>query len=82
MSTFKRASVIGGQPRQNVLAPLRVAQIVNSRPTLPAGEYAFLPSWNIANLFRDYVDGAGLSAGARPGSMCAGIEAVQGDDLR
>lgn len=40
MSTFKRASIIGGQPKQNVLAPLRAAQIVNSKPILPAGEHA------------------------------------------
>lgn len=82
MSTFKRASTIGGQPKQNVLAPLRAAQIVNSRTILPAGEHAFPPSSDPPNLVRDYVHGAGLPPCARPGTLCAGIEAVQGDGLR
>lgn len=39
MSAFKRAPVSGGPPRQNILAPLRMAQIVSSKPLLPAGTY-------------------------------------------
>lgn len=82
MSTFKRASVIGGQPRQNVLAPLREAQIVNSRPILPAGEYTFCSFLRSPDLVRDHVDDAGLSPCARSGSLRTGIKAVQGDGLR
>ncbi|KAA6411949.1 MAG: secretion pathway Sls2 Rcy1 [Lasallia pustulata] len=36
MSAFKRAPVTGGPPRQDILAPLRAAQIVSSKPVLPA----------------------------------------------
>ncbi|KAL8971903.1 MAG: hypothetical protein Q9183_000829 [Haloplaca sp. 2 TL-2023] len=36
MSNFKRATVTGGPPRQDVLAPLRMTQIVGSKPLLPA----------------------------------------------
>ncbi|KAL8848800.1 MAG: hypothetical protein Q9221_006178 [Calogaya cf. arnoldii] len=36
MSNFKRVTVTGGPPRQDVLAPLRVTQIVGSKPVLPA----------------------------------------------
>ncbi|KAL8811746.1 MAG: hypothetical protein Q9200_001545 [Gallowayella weberi] len=36
MSNFKRTTVTGGPPRQNVLASLRVTQIVGSKPLLPA----------------------------------------------
>ncbi|KAL9603339.1 MAG: hypothetical protein Q9219_001201 [cf. Caloplaca sp. 3 TL-2023] len=36
MSNFKRATVTGGSSKQNVLAPLRMAQIVGSKPLLPA----------------------------------------------
>ena len=38
MSAFKRATVIGGAPRQSVLAPLRAAQILAAKPVLPAGK--------------------------------------------
>ncbi len=37
MSAFKRASVAGGQLRQDILAPLKEAQILSSKPLLPAG---------------------------------------------
>ncbi|KAL8732457.1 MAG: hypothetical protein Q9181_003940 [Wetmoreana brouardii] len=36
MSNFKRATVTGGPSRQDVLAPLRMTQIVGSKPLLPA----------------------------------------------
>ncbi|KAI9870489.1 MAG: F-box protein: endocytic membrane traffic, recycling ReCYcling 1, partial [Pleopsidium flavum] len=36
MSAFKRAPVSAGPRRQDVLAPLRVAEIVSSKPVLPA----------------------------------------------
>jgi hypothetical protein len=36
MSSFKRV-MPSGAPKPNVLAPLREAQIVNSKPILPAG---------------------------------------------
>ncbi|KAL8651398.1 MAG: hypothetical protein Q9226_004723 [Calogaya cf. arnoldii] len=36
MSNFKRITVTGGPPRQDVLAPLRITQIVGSKPVLPA----------------------------------------------
>ncbi|KAL8911266.1 MAG: hypothetical protein Q9172_007703 [Xanthocarpia lactea] len=36
MSNFKRATVTGGPPRPDVLAPLRMTQIVGSKPLLPA----------------------------------------------
>lgn len=35
MSNFKRSP--GGLPRNDVLAPIRIAEIVSSKPTLPAG---------------------------------------------
>lgn len=38
MSDFKRAPVTGGTPRSDVLAPLRMAEIVSSKPVLPAGK--------------------------------------------
>ncbi len=41
MSGFKSAPVSGGPPRQNVLAPLRAAQIVSSTPLLPAGMFTW-----------------------------------------
>ncbi|KAL8703794.1 MAG: hypothetical protein Q9201_003034 [Fulgogasparrea decipioides] len=36
MSNFERATVTGGPSRQDVLAPLRMTQIVGSKPLLPA----------------------------------------------
>ncbi|KAL8890242.1 MAG: hypothetical protein Q9215_002581 [Flavoplaca cf. flavocitrina] len=36
MSNFKKVTVTGGPPRQDVLAPLRMTQIVGSKPVLPA----------------------------------------------
>ncbi|KAI9870487.1 MAG: F-box protein: endocytic membrane traffic, recycling ReCYcling 1 [Pleopsidium flavum] len=36
MSAFKRAPVSAGPRRQDILAPLRVAKIVSSKPVLPA----------------------------------------------
>lgn len=36
MSAFKRANVKGGISRQSILAPLREAQIVSSKPVFPA----------------------------------------------
>ncbi|KAI4230053.1 MAG: hypothetical protein L6R36_000310 [Xanthoria steineri] len=36
MSNFKKVAVTGGPPRQDVLAPLRMTQIVGSKPALPA----------------------------------------------
>ncbi|KAL8750699.1 MAG: hypothetical protein Q9199_006899 [Rusavskia elegans] len=36
MSNFKRVTVTGGPSRQDVLAPLRMTQIVGSKPVLPA----------------------------------------------
>lgn len=38
MSSFKRAPASGGQLRQDILAPLKAAQIVSSKPLLPAGK--------------------------------------------
>lgn len=38
MSAFKRAPVPGGQLRLDILAPLKAAQIVSSKPLLPAGK--------------------------------------------
>lgn len=38
MSSFKRAPAPGGQLRQDILAPLKAAQIVSSKPLLPAGK--------------------------------------------
>ena len=37
MSNFKRAPVMGGTPRSDILAPIRMAEIVSSKPVLPAG---------------------------------------------
>ena len=39
MSNFKRATVTGGSSRTNVLAPIRMAEIVSSKPFLPAGGF-------------------------------------------
>lgn len=50
MSGFKSAPVSGGPPRHNVLAPLRVAQIVSSKPLLPAGMFGGLQGVNKAEL--------------------------------
>ncbi|KAL9609125.1 MAG: hypothetical protein Q9167_006086 [Letrouitia subvulpina] len=36
MSSFKRATVLGGRSQQDILAPLRNAQILSSKPVLPA----------------------------------------------
>ncbi|KAL8934727.1 MAG: hypothetical protein Q9216_005765 [Gyalolechia sp. 2 TL-2023] len=36
MSNFKRTTLAGGPPRPDVLAPLRMTQIVGSKPLLPA----------------------------------------------
>lgn len=38
MPAFKRAPALGGQLRQDILGPLKVAQIVSSKPLLPAGK--------------------------------------------
>lgn len=38
MSAFKRAPASGGQLRQDILAPLKAAQIVTSKPLLTAGK--------------------------------------------
>ncbi|KAL8997178.1 MAG: hypothetical protein Q9169_003505 [Polycauliona sp. 2 TL-2023] len=46
MSNFKRVTVTGGPPRQDVLAPLRMTQIVGSKPVLPA---------EILSMILDYV---------------------------
>ena len=37
MASFKKAPVAGGQPRIDVIAPLKVTQILASKPVLPAG---------------------------------------------
>ncbi|KAL8713546.1 MAG: hypothetical protein Q9220_002408 [cf. Caloplaca sp. 1 TL-2023] len=56
MSKFKRVTVTGGSSRQNVLAPLRVTQIVDSKPHLPA---------EILSLILDYVTAQDLIRFAR-----------------
>ncbi|KAL8950077.1 MAG: hypothetical protein Q9222_003861 [Ikaeria aurantiellina] len=56
MSKFKRVTVTGGSSRQDVLAPLRMTQIVGSKPYLPA---------EILSLILDYVTAQDLIRFAR-----------------
>lgn len=83
MSAFKRAPVTGGPPRQDVLAPLRAAQIVSSKPVLPAGTVRRTMSHNpVLTIARDPLDNPRLPSRARSTPLLPNFQAHARNGLR
>ena len=83
MSNFKKVAVTGGPPRQDVLAPLRMTQIVGSKPVLPAGKLV-LPIRLRRQLTtaRDLVYDSRLCHCFRPHSFRSGLQTHEGNGIR
>ena len=79
MSNFKRAQVTGGPARRDVFGALREAQIVTSKPFLPAGLWLDdLSRWSrVSRLIhaRDPLHDLGAPSAPRPHPICASLKA-------
>ena len=83
MAAFKKANVMGGMSRQSILAPLRVTQIVSSKPVLPAGTVTPCQVLDYSlTIARDSVHHSRLSTSLRPTAICPSVKTDAGDGLR
>ena len=83
MAAFRKTRVTGGPPRLDLLGRLRETQIVDTKPTLPAG--LSMRSINVKNMLtyaRDLCCGPQSSASLRSSSLCPHVETHAGDGLR
>ena len=83
MAAFKKANVMGGTSRQSILAPLRVTQIVSSKPVLPAGTITPCRALDCSlTVARDSVNHSRLPTSLRPTAICSSVKTDARDGLR